>query len=204
MVKKVLLLVGDYVETLEAYVPLQALTMVGCHVDVVCPGKAPGEACVTAVHDFEGAQTYSEKRGHNIPVNADFAAVDPAGYDGLYLPGGRAPEYLRLNDRVLAFVRHFFECAAPPGATWKRGKPVGAICHAVQVLTAAGVCEGRTMSCYPACRPELERAGGVYGAHNAAFSNAVVDGNVVSGPAWPAHADLLRKFVGLLGVRIDG
>jgi protease I len=204
MPKKILHLVGDFVETLEAYVPFQALTMLGHTVHIACPGKMPGETCVTAVHDFEGQQTYTEKRGHNIHVNTDFGAIDPAAYDALYLPGGRAPEYLRLNDRVLTMIRHFFECAPPAGASWKRGKPVGAICHAVQLLTAAGVCEGRHMSCYPACRPELERAGGRYAAHNETYSNAVVDANLVSGPAWPAHAELLRQFAQLLGTRIQG
>lgn len=203
MAKKILLLLGDYVETLEAYVPFQALGMLGFSVHAVCPGKMPGETCATAVHDFEGAQTYSEKRGHNIHVTADFTGVEPASYDGLYIPGGRAPEYLRLNDRVLEIVRHFFECPAPAGASWKRGKPVGAICHAVQILTAAGVCEGRTVACYPACRPELERAGGRYVPNNDTFSNAVVDANLVSGPAWPAHADLLRQFAQLLGVKVQ-
>src|SRR5262245_57489730 len=150
MAKQVLLLVGDFVETLEAYVPLQALGMLGFAVHAVCPGKKSGDTCTTAVHDFEGQQTYSEKRGHNFTVNFDFEQVDPSAYDALYVPGGRAPEYLRLDERVVRVVRHFFECPAPAGAGWGRGKPVGAICHAVQVLAAADVCKGRTVSCYPA------------------------------------------------------
>ena len=194
MAKKVLMLVGDFVETLEAYVPFQALTMAGVQMDAVCPGKKKGESVATAVHDFEGQQTYSEKRGHGFAVNADFEAVDPTKYDGLYIPGGRAPEYLRVNPKVLQMVRHFFEAK----------KPVGAICHGVQILTAAGVCKGRKISCYPACRAELEVAGGAYAEANATFSNAVVDGNLVSGPAWPAHAELLREFAKLLGIKFGG
>ncbi|HEY3246119.1 MAG TPA: DJ-1/PfpI family protein [Phycisphaerae bacterium] len=192
MSKKILLLAGDFVETLEVMVPFQALTMLGCQVHAVCPGKTTGQAVATAVHDFEGQQTYSEKRGHNFTLNFDFERVEPASYDGLYVPGGRAPEYLRLDARVLAIVRHFFEA----------NKPIGVICHGVQILAAAGVCRGRRMSCYPACRPELESAGGTYVEADANFANAVVDRNVVSGPAWPAHAAVLREFANLLGLRV--
>ncbi len=194
MAKRVLMLVGDFVETLEAFVPFQALGMIGCEVHAVCPKKKAGETVATAVHDFEGQQTYSEKRGHGFQVNFDFDKVDPTRYDGLYIPGGRAPEYLRMDPQVLAFVRHFFEA----------NKPVGAICHGVQILTAAGVARGRKISCYPACRAELEAAGGTYTEHNATFSNAVVDRNLVSGPAWPAHAAILAEFAKLLGVRVGG
>lgn len=194
MAKRVLMLVGDFVETLEAFVPFQALGMIGCEVHAVCPKKKADESVATAVHDFEGQQTYSEKRGHAFQVNFDFDKTDPTRYDGLYIPGGRAPEYLRMDPQVLAFVRHFFEA----------NKPVGAICHGVQILTAAGVARGRKISCYPACRAELEAAGGTYAEHNATLSNAVVDKNLVSGPAWPAHAAILGEFARLLGVRIGG
>ncbi len=192
MPKKILLLAGDFVETLEAYVPFQALSMAGLAVHAVCPGKKTGDPCATAVHDFEGFQTYTEKRGHAFPVNFDFDKVDAASYDGLYIPGGRAPEYLRQNEQVLTIVRHFFD----------KKKPVGMICHGVQILTAAGVCAGRTMTCYPACAPELRSAGGTWIPNNATFSNAHVDGNLVSGPAWPAHPELLSAFLKLLGVKI--
>lgn len=189
MAKRVLMLVGDFVETLEAYVPFQALQMAGLEVHAVCPGKKIGDTVATAVHDFEGQQTYTEKRGHNFRVNAEFERVDVAAYDGLYLPGGRAPEYLRMNPKVLQAVRHFFETK----------KPVGMICHGVQLMAAADVCKGRKMTCYPACRAEMERAGGTWVDHNETFSNAVVDGQLVSGAAWPAHAALLKEFVGLMG-----
>jgi protease I len=192
MSKKILLLAGDFVETYEVMVPFQALLMLGCEVHAVCPGKIAGQSVATAVHDFEGQQTYSEKRGHNFTLNYDFDRVNVTTYDGLYLPGGRAPEYLRLETRVLGLVRHFFEA----------GKPVGMICHGVQLLTAADVCRGRRMTCYPACRPELELAGGIYVEPDGSFTNAVVDGNLASGPAWPAHPALLREFAKLLGLRI--
>ena len=136
MAKTVLMIVGDFVESYEAMVPFQALQAMGFEVLAACPGKPAGESVATAVHDFEGDQTYTEKRGHNFALNATFEDVDVASCDGLYLPGGRAPEYLRLDESVLGAVRHFFEA----------GKPVGMICHGVQILTAAGVCEGRTMS----------------------------------------------------------
>ncbi len=192
MSKKVLLLAGDFVETLEVMVPFQALQFAGAVVDAVCPGKKAGEQIATAVHDFEGQQTYSEKPGHKFTLNANFESVQPASYDGLYVPGGRAPEYLRLNPRVLAHVKHFFDA----------NKPVAMICHGVQLLAAAGVCRGRRICCYPACRPELELAGGVWVDNSPGFDNAVVDGRLVSGPAWPAHAAILRAFAGLLGLSI--
>ncbi len=192
MAKHILLLAGDFVETLEAYVPFQALAMLGATVHSICPGKKKGETVATAVHDFEGLQTYTEKRGHSFPITDDFDTFDPAACDGLYIPGGRAPEYLRLNTRVLQVVRHFFET----------NKPVGMVCHGVQLMTAADVCKGRTMTCYPACRAEMERAGGTWTDHSPTYHNAVVDRNLVSGAAWPAHAEVLREFARLLGLKI--
>ncbi|MGO8688659.1 MAG: DJ-1/PfpI family protein [Thermoguttaceae bacterium] len=191
--KKILMLVGDYVEDYEAMVPLQILLMVGHHVDVVCPGKKPGESVRTAVHDFEGDQTYSEKRGHNFALTADFDAVVPATYDALVIPGGRAPEYLRLDDRVLAVVRHFAEMH----------KPIASVCHGQQILAAAGVLEGRRATAYPAVKPELLRAGAAWVEVNATFSNAVVDGNLVTAAAWPGHPQWMREFLGVLGSRIE-
>src|SRR3954464_13273025 len=136
--KKLLMLVGDFVEDYETMVPFQALQMVGHTVHAVCPGKKAGEKVRTAIHDFEGDQTYSEKPGHNFALNATFAEVKAADYDALVIPGGRAPEYLRLNPAVLDVVRPFFEAK----------KPVAAICHGPQILAAAGVLKGRTCSAY--------------------------------------------------------
>lgn len=189
--KNILMLVGDYVEDYEVMVPFQALLMVGHSVHAVCPGKKAGEAVRTAIHDFEGDQTYSEKRGHNFSLNATFDDVRPEEYDALVIPGGRAPEYIRLNSRVLDIVRHF------AGA----GKPIASICHGAQVLAAAGVLEGKKCSCYPAVSPDVNRAGGTY--VEVAMTEAVVDGNLVSGPAWPAHPAWLAKFLGVLGTRIE-
>ena len=181
--KKILVLVGDYVEDYEVMVPFQALQMVGHRVDAVCPGKKPGESVRTAIHDFEGDQTYSEKRGHNFMLNANFDEVHHEKYDALVVPGGRAPEYLRLNPLVLEIVRHFAET----------NKPIAAICHAAQLLAAAGVLKGRRCSCYPAVAPDVVAAGGTY--EDVPLDKACVDGNLVTAPAWPAHPAWLGAFL---------
>jgi protease I len=188
--KKILMLVGDYVEDYEVMVPFQALQMVGHAVHAVCPGKRAGEKVRTAIHDFEGDQTYSEKPGHNFTVNASFDEVKAEAYDALVIPGGRAPEYLRLNPAVLKTVRHFFEA----------NKPVAAICHGAQILAAAGVVEGKACSAYPAVGPEVSRAGGKY--MDIAIDGAHVEGNLVTAPAWPAHPAWLAKFLTVLGTKI--
>ena len=184
--KKILMLVGDYVEDYEVMVPFQALQMVGHTVHAVCPGKKAGEMVRTAIHDFEGDQTYSEKRGHNFSLNATFEEVEAESYDALVIPGGRAPEYLRMNERVLKTVRHFFET----------GKPVAALCHGAQLLTAAGVAKGRSISAYPAVGPEVVVAGGKY--VDLPMTEAHVDGNLITAPAWPAHPAWLAKFLQVL------
>jgi protease I len=190
--KKILMIVGDYVEDYEAMVPYQMLTMVGHTVESVCPGKSAGETVKTAVHDFEGDQTYSEKRGHNFAVTATFEEIDAEEYDALVIPGGRSPEYLRLNERVIAIVRHFAES----------GKPVASICHGQQVLVAAGVVEGKRCTAYPALKPDVIGAGAMWGEVNDTFTNAYVDGNLVTAAAWPAHPEWMRKFLELLGSKI--
>lgn len=185
------MLVGDYVEDYEVMVPFQALLMVGHNVHAVCPGKKAGETVRTAIHDFEGDQTYSEKRGHNFALNATFDSVKPEEYDALVIPGGRAPEYLRLNPKVITAVRHFAEA----------DKPIAAICHGAQILAAAGVVEGKCCSCYPAVSPDVNRAGGKYA--DIAMDQACVDGKLVTAPAWPAHPAWLAKFLNVLGTRIE-
>jgi protease I len=190
MAKRILMIVGDFGEDYETMVPFQALRAVGHTVHAVCPNKRAGESVATAIHDFEGQQTYSEKRGHNFTLNADFDAADAASYDALVIPGGRAPEYLRLDPRVVAAVQHFFAA----------GKPVAAICHGAQILAAAGVVKGRTVSAYPACRFEVEAAGGCYA--EIPIDGAVTDGNLVTAPAWPAHPDWIAQFLTVLGTRI--
>ena len=189
--KRILMLVGDYVEDYEVMVPFQALQMVGHTVEADCPDKKAGDQVRTAVHDFEGAQTYSEKSGHNFTLNATFADIRAEDYDALVIPGGRAPEYIRLNPQVIEIVRHFALA----------NKPIAAVCHGAQVLTAAGVLEGRSCSAYPACAPDVERAGGRYA--DIAVQEAHVDGNLVTAPAWPAHPAWLSAFLKLLGTRIE-
>lgn len=190
MPKKILHLVGDFAEDYEVMVPFQALQMVGHSVHAVCPDKKAGDQIRTAIHDFEGDQTYSEKFGHNFTLNATFADVKPEEYDALVISGGRAPEYIRLNPRVLEVVRHFFDA----------NKPVAAVCHGAQVLTAAGVVAGRTVSAYPAVAPEVRAAGGEYA--DIPIGDAVTDGNLVTAPAWPAHPAWLAQFLAVLGTKI--
>ena len=191
MAKKILMIVGDFAEDYETMVPFQMLQMAGHDVHAVCPDKSSGDTVKTAIHDFEGDQTYTEKPGHNFALNASFDEVNPADYDALVLPGGRAPEYLRLNDRVIEMVQHFFA----------EDKPVAAICHALQTLAAADVLEGRRCSAYPACAPEVEAAGGTYA--DIEMTDAVTDGTLVTAPAWPAHPAWIRQFLEVLGTRIE-
>ena len=189
--KKILMLVGDFVEDYEAMVPFQVLTMVGHTVHAVCPGKKAGEKVKTAIHDFEGDQTYSEKPGHNFTLNATFAEVRPEDYDALVVPGGRAPEYIRLNQDVLRIVRHFAEAK----------KPIAAICHGLQLLAAARVLEGKSCTAYPACGPDVGAVGGRY--VEVPVDSVHVDGNLVTAPAWPAHPAWLAAFLKVLGARIE-
>jgi protease I len=191
--KKILMLVGDFVEDYEVMVPFQMLLMVGHTVHAVCPGKKAGEKVKTAIHDFEGDQTYSEKPGHQFMLTATFAEVQPEQYDGLVIPGGRAPEYIRLNPRVLEIVRHFIA----------KQKPIASICHGQLVLAAAGGLTGKCCIAYPALQPDIENAGGKWSSVNETFSNAVVDGNLVTSAAWPAHPEWIRKFLEVLGTRIE-
>jgi protease I len=189
--KKILMLVGDFVEDYEVMVPFQALTMVGHEVHAVCPGKEAGDAVRTAIHDFEGDQTYSEKRGHNFTLNATFEEIDAEDYDALVIPGGRAPEYIRLDKDVLAAVRHFAEAE----------KPIAAICHGPQVLAAAGVLEGRRCTAYPAVGPDVTNAGAEF--VGVEVNEALVDDNLVTAPAWPAHPAWLSEFLKVLGTEIQ-
>ncbi|MFO1226797.1 DJ-1/PfpI family protein [Roseateles sp.] len=188
--KKLLLLAGDYVEDYEIMVPFQALQAVGHTVHAVCPGKLAGDYVHTAIHDFEGAQTYSEKPGHRFTLNASFVETRAESYDALVIPGGRAPEYLRLNAEVIALVKHFASS----------GKPIAAICHGAQLLAAAGVISGRRISAYPACAPEVTLAGAHYA--EIPVDQAVTDGKIVTAPAWPAHPAWIAQFLKVLGTTI--
>ncbi len=188
--KKILMLVGDFVEDYEVMVPFQALLAIGHQVHAVCPDKQADDFVMTAIHDFEGQQTYTEKPGHRFTLTHDFAKVNEMEYDGLLIPGGRAPEYLRLNSRVIAIVQHFAQ----------NNKPVAAVCHGAQILAAAKVLEGVRCSAYPACQPEVEAAGGHYA--QIAVTEAITDKNFVTAPAWPAHPAWIAQFLSLLGTKI--
>ncbi|GAA3575719.1 MULTISPECIES: DJ-1/PfpI family protein [Marinobacter] len=188
--KKLLLLAGDFAEDYETMVPFQALTMLGYEVHAVCPDKKAGETVKTAIHDFEGDQTYTEKPGHNFALSYNFDEVKVEDYVGLVVPGGRAPEYLRLNERVIEIVQAFNQA----------DKPIAAVCHGAQLLAAAGVLDGRECSAYPACGPDVKMAGGEY--MDIAVDQAHVQGNLVTAPAWPAHPAWLAAFVKLLGAQI--
>lgn len=191
MAKKILELCGDFTEDYETMVPFQALSMLGYQVDAVCPDKKAGDTVPAAVHDFLGDQTYTELRGHNFALTADFDAVNVDDYAGLFITGGRAPEYIRLNPRVIEIVQQFFAA----------GKPVAAICHGPQVLAAAGVLEGYTATAYPAVGPDVTLAGGIY--KEVPADQAVVDRNLVTAPAWPGDTAIVREFVKLLGAKIE-
>tara|TARA_R110002096_G_scaffold76568_4_gene180870 strand:- start:504 stop:1079 length:576 start_codon:yes stop_codon:yes gene_type:complete len=189
--KKVLFLTGDYTEDYETMVPFQMLEMVGYTVHTVCPDKKKGDTVKTAIHDFEGDQTYSEKPGHNFVLNYSFADVKVGDYDGLVIAGGRAPEYLRLNGKLIEMVKHFFEA----------DKPVAAICHGIQILTTAGVVKGRKLTAYPAVGPEVTLAGGEF--KDIPADQAFVDGNLVTSPAWPGHPSFIREFLKIMGTKIE-
>lgn len=191
MTKKILMLVGDFVEDYEVMVPFQALLAVGHTVHAVCPDKKAGQSVRTAIHDFEGDQTYSEKPGHNFALNATFDEIDVNEYDALVVPGGRAPEYLRLNQRVIEIVQHFARAE----------KPIAAICHGPQLLAAAQVIGGKRVSAYPACSPEVRLAGATFAEID--VTDAVTDGNLVTAPAWPAHPAWIAQFLSVLGTRIE-
>jgi protease I len=191
--QRILMLVGDFVEDYEAMVPLQMLQMVGHQVDVACPNKTAGSSVITAIHDFDGEQTYSEKRGHRMTITRSWSDVTPEQYTALVIPGGRAPEYLRLDPRVIELVKHFSEA----------NKPIAAICHGAQLLSAADALRGRECSAYPAVAPEIRAAGGTYVEPDAGLTSAHVEGNLVTAPAWPAHPAWMSAFLKLLGSRID-
>ncbi|MBQ0116402.1 MAG: DJ-1/PfpI family protein [Flavobacterium sp.] len=191
MSKKILMLAGDFVEDYEIMVPFQALLSVGFEVDVVCPDKKKGDVIATAIHDFVGFQTYAETPGHNFVINKNFDAVVLDEYAGLYVCGGRAPEYIRLNKKVLEYTKHFFDT----------NKPVAAICHGIQILTAAQVLNGRKLTAYPACGPEVTLAGGLY--QDIPADQAYTDGNLTTSPAWPGHPAILKEFYSLLGLKFS-
>ena len=191
--KKILMLVGDFVEDYEAMVPFQILTVVVHIVHTIRPDKKAGDTVKTAVHDFIGDQTYVELTGHRFAINTDFDLVKAEDYDALVIPGGRAPEYLRLNSKVLSIAKHFMDT----------NKPIAAICHGPQILAAANLLTGKNMISYPAVGPECKIAGANFGEVSPAADNAITDGNLVTAPAWPAHPAWMRQFLKVLGSKIE-
>ena len=189
--KKLLFLTGDFTEDYETMVPFQMLEMVGYEVHAVCPGKKKGDTIKTAIHDFEGDQTYSEKPGHNFALNYSFDDIKMSDYSGLVIPGGRATEYLRLNPKVIEIVKYFFS----------KNLPVAAICHGIQILTAADLVRGRKLTAYPAVGPEVTSAGGEF--QSIPVNGAYVDGNLVTSPAWSAHPSFIREFLKVMGAKIE-
>ncbi|KAF9624078.1 hypothetical protein IFM89_007776 [Coptis chinensis] len=190
--RKILFICGDYMEDYEVMVPFQSLQALECQVDAVCPKKVPGDTCPTAIHDFEGDQTYSEKPGHDFTVTANFEEVDPLTYDALVIPGGRAPEYLALDEKVLALVKHFME----------EGKPVASICHGQQILSAAGVLKGRQCTAYPAVKLNVVLAGATW-LEPDPIHRCFTDGNLVTGAAWPGHPEFISQLMSLLGIQVS-
>ncbi|XP_051147054.1 protein DJ-1 homolog D [Andrographis paniculata] len=190
--KRILFLCGDYMEDYEVMVPFQSLQALECHVDAVCPNKKHGDTCPTAVHDFEGDQTYSEKPGHNFTLTANFDGLDASSYDGLVIPGGRAPEYLALDDKVLQLVKTFMES----------GKPVASICHGQQILSAAGVLTGKKCTAYPAVKLNVVLGGATW-LEPDPISRCFTDGNLVTGAAWPGHPEFVGQFMALLGLSVS-
>lgn len=189
--KKILFLTGDFTEDYETMVPFQMLQMVGYEVHTVCPGKKKGDTVKTAIHDFEGDQTFTEKPGHNFTLNYNFEDIVLKDYSGLVIAGGRAPEYLRLNKKILDIVQYFFSA----------NLPVAAICHGIQILTAANVVKGRKLTAYPSVGPEVTIAGGEF--QDIPGDGVFVDGNLVTSPGWGAHPNFIRAFLKVMGAKIE-
>ncbi|PIA64080.1 hypothetical protein AQUCO_00201402v1 [Aquilegia coerulea] len=190
--KKILFLCGDFMEDYEVMVPFQALLALGCQVDAICPKKVSGDICPTAIHDFEGDQTYSEKPGHDFTLTETFEGLNPSTYEALVIPGGRAPEYLALDEKVLALVKHFMEA----------GKPVASICHGQQILSAAGVLKGRKCTAYPAVKLNVLLAGATW-LEPDPIDRCFTDGNLVTGAAWPGHPEFISQLMSLLGIQVS-
>ena len=189
--KKILLLLGDFTEDYETILPFQLLQTLGYEVDAVCPDKKAGEYIKTAIHDFEEDQTYTEKRGHNFILNKTFDEIKLEEYYGLYISGGRSPEYLRLNSKVIEIVEYFL----------KNDKPLGAVCHGPQILAATKLIKGRKLTAYPTVKPEIEAAGAEYVDVDGDI--AVIDGNLVTSQSWAAHISIMKAFLKVLGAKIE-
>ncbi|MGC4376581.1 DJ-1/PfpI family protein [Fictibacillus sp. Mic-4] len=182
MSKKVLIVTGDAVEALEVFYPYYRCLEEGFEVTIASPTV---KKLQTVSHDFvEGMETYVEKPAYCLDSNVAFYDVDPSKFDGLIIPGGRAPEYIRMDDALPKIIRHFFE----------ENKPVGAICHAAQVLSVVpDLMKGREYTAYIACKPDVIACGATY-----IDETLHTDKNLVSGHAWPDLPGFMREFIRLL------
>jgi protease I len=179
--RRILILTGDCAEALEVMYPLQRLREAGFQVEVATP---KGKVVRSVIHDFEAdVETYTEKPGYRIPADLSFEMVKPDQYVALVIPGGRAPEYIRNEPKAVQIVAHFFD----------KKKPIAAICHAAQLLSAGNFCKGRTLAAYPALKRDVESSGGTF-----RDAEVVVDGNLVTARAWPDHPAFMREFLKLL------
>lgn len=178
---KVLILTGDAAEDLEVMYPYQRLLEEGYEVHIAAPSK---KKLQFVVHDFvDGFDTYTEKPGHSWPADVAFADVDPSDYVAVVVPGGRAPEYIRNDADVQRILKHFAV----------GDKPIAHLCHGPLALAAADVLRGRRSAAYPALAPDVAAAGAEF-----VDSEAVVDGVMVSGRAWPDHPAWMREFMSIL------
>jgi protease I len=181
---KILMITGDAGEAQEIYYAKFRLEEEGWQVHIAAPEK---RVFLSVVHDFEpGVDTYTEKPGYRVQADLGLGEVVPEEYDGLVLPGGRAPEYLRNRESAVAIVRHFLDS----------GKPIAANCHGPLLILAAGGGRGRTMTAYPELRPDLH-------SHGAEFVNreVAIDGPLVTVRGWPDNGPWMREFVRLLKAR---
>ena len=178
---KILLLTGDAGEAQEIYYAKYRLEEEGWTVHIATTIK---RTFLSVVHDFEpGFDTYTEKPGYRVDADLGLDDVDPAVYDALVLPGGRAPEYLRNRPKAVAIVRHFLDA----------DKPIAANCHGPLLVLAAGGGKGRVMTCYPELEPDLRAAGAEY-----VDRDVVVDGSLVTVRGWPDNGPWMREFVKIL------
>ncbi|MFC7441070.1 DJ-1/PfpI family protein [Laceyella putida] len=178
MAKKVLIVTGDAVEALEVYYPYYRCLEQGYETDIAAPTR---KKIHTVVHDFEDWETYTEKKGYGLEATKSFAEVNPDEYDALIIPGGRAPEYIRLHPDYGRILRPFFE----------KNQPIMVVCHGgISLSPIKDLITGREMTAYIACKPDIEALGATY-----VDKQTHIDGNLISGHAWNNLPELMREFI---------
>ena len=182
MKQRILLVTGDAGEAYETLYAMHRFQEAGWDVDIAAPEK---RLLNLVIHEMEpGWHTYTERPGYRVAANRVFDEVRVEDYEAILLIGGRAPEYLRNNQRVIEIVQEFHRLQ----------KFVLAICHGVQVLVKAGLVKGTCMTCYEHVRYEVESAGGYYSTQE-----AVRDGKIITAQTWQSHPDFYRLvFAALL------